>query len=120
MAHREMLRLYTVLDSALEGRDYLVGDRKGKYSIADMACWTQVNSSIFIGIGDLGRWPNLEAWSLRIEQRDAVKKAMEVPFKREYSNSSLKHMLAEGGGFAQANEVLQSALKQALEEYPER
>jgi glutathione S-transferase len=113
-SHREMLRLYSVLESALQGQDYLVED---KYSVADMACWTQVNASVFIGVGDLSRWPSLEAWCEKIEARAAVKKAMTVPFVTEYGNSAVTKMLAEGGEFAKANDQLQKALQNALENH---
>ena len=39
----EAHRLYTVLNKQLEGRDYIAGDNKGSYSIADMACWPWVS-----------------------------------------------------------------------------
>ncbi|TID23476.1 URE2-nitrogen catabolite repression regulator [Venturia nashicola] len=117
--HRDLCTAFSVLDSALKDRDYLAGEGRGKYSIADIACWGPVNSSIFIGVGELTRWPALEAWAARIAEREAVKKAIEVPFKREYGNAATRKMLAEGGGFAKGDEALQKALQDALEEFPE-
>ncbi|KAG8996623.1 glutathione S- transferase, nitrogen catabolite repression regulator, partial [Tulasnella sp. JGI-2019a] len=35
----EVKRLYSVLESRLQSRDYLVGDGRGRYSIADMNCF---------------------------------------------------------------------------------
>lgn len=116
--HRDLCTVFSVLESALKDRDYLAGEGRGKYSIADIACWGPVNASIFIGIGELTRWPALEAWAARIAEREAVKKALEVPFKRASGNAAIRKMLAEGGGFAKGDEVLQKALQDALEEFP--
>ncbi|RDI83733.1 hypothetical protein Vi05172_g6190 [Venturia inaequalis] len=116
--HRDLCTVFSVLDSALKDRDYLVGDGRGMYSIADIACWGPVNASIFNGVGELTRWPALEAWAARIAEREAVKKALEVPFKREYGNAAVRKMLAEGGGFAKGDEALQKALQDALKEFP--
>jgi glutathione S-transferase len=108
------------MDAAMKDRDYLAGEGRGKYSIADIACWGPVNSSIFLGVGELTRWPALEAWAARIDKREAVKRALEVPFKREYGNAVMRKMLADGSGLAKGDEVLQKALKDALEEFPAR
>jgi glutathione S-transferase len=108
------------MEAALKDRDYLAGNGRGKYSIADIACWGLVNSSIFVGVGELTRWPSLEAWAARIDEREPVRKALEVPFKREYGNSVIRKLLAEGGGIAKGDEVLQKALKDALKQFPAR
>ena len=44
----ETKRLYSVLDSRLEGREYLVGEGKGKYSIAYVS-----SSHVFLVLSDL-------------------------------------------------------------------
>lgn len=51
------------IDTALEGREWLVGDA---CSIADIGCWGRM---VFMAEGgfDIARWPNLEAWSLRLK-----------------------------------------------------
>ena len=51
------------VDSALGGRDWLVGDA---CTIADIGCWGRM---VFMAEGgfDIARWPNLEAWSLRLK-----------------------------------------------------
>jgi len=50
------------IDKALEGRAWLVGDR---CTIADIGCWGRM---VFMAEGgmDIGRWPNIEAWSRRL------------------------------------------------------
>ena len=50
-------------DRALEGRDWLVGD---SCSIADIGCWGRM---VFMAEGglEIGNFPHLHAWSLRIQ-----------------------------------------------------
>ncbi len=51
------------IDRALDGRDWLVGER---CSIADIGCWGRM---VFMAEGgiEIARWRNLEAWSLRLK-----------------------------------------------------
>lgn len=84
--HNETVRLYEVLEAGLKDRDYLVGDGKGKYSLADMivfpwALWTR-----FAGIKDEELGPNVLAWVKRIRARPAVQKGLEVPSRSELLN----------------------------------
>ncbi len=50
------------VDAALAGRDWLVGEGP---TIADIGCWGRM---VFMAEGglDIGRWPNVEAWSQRL------------------------------------------------------
>lgn len=106
------------MDSALKDRDYLAGEGRGKYSIADIACWGPVDASIYSGVGELTRWPALEAWAAKIARREAVKKAIEVPFRREFGNAVFRKMLEEGSELATGDDVLEKALQNALGEFP--
>ena len=76
--HDEALRLYFVLDKRLEGRDYIVGENKGEYSIADIACWPWISRFDFQEI-DLKSFPNVCSWYLRMVDRPAVQKGYMVP-----------------------------------------
>ena len=71
---RESRRLFEVLDSQLEGRDFLVGD----YSIADIANWAWVNGHDWSGVSVDGL-PNLQRWMTCIGERPAVKRGAAVP-----------------------------------------
>jgi glutathione S-transferase len=71
----ETKRLYSVLETRLENREYLVG---GKYSIADMSTFTWVRWAPWAGI-ELDGFPRLKEWCERIEGREAVKKGLRVP-----------------------------------------
>lgn len=69
----ETHRLYGVLNRRLEGREFLAGD----YSIADMAAWPWVRPWKMQGIV-LEEFPNVKAWSQRIDERPAVKRSLKV------------------------------------------
>ena len=70
----EASRLYSVLDRRLESREFL----SGSYSIADMATWPWISRYEWQEI-DLGRYPNLKRWYLKIADRPAVQKGYQVP-----------------------------------------
>lgn len=72
--HREAQRHYQVLDSHLEGRDFIVGD---SYTIVDMAAWGWIDKAPIV-LGDdaaLDSYPNLKHWFNAINARPAVEKA---------------------------------------------
>ncbi|WP_306145753.1 glutathione S-transferase family protein [Roseibium sp. MMSF_3412] len=71
-------RLYRVLNTQLEGKDYIAGDGKGEYSITDMACWPWVSRFEWQEI-DLAAYPNVKDWYLRIAERPAVQRGYHVP-----------------------------------------
>jgi glutathione S-transferase len=74
----ECKRLYSVLESRLGSRHYLVGKNGGKYSVADISTFTWVRWGPWAGI-DVAKFPKLNEWMERIEQRPAVKKGLLVP-----------------------------------------
>jgi len=77
----ETKRLYRVLDTRLQDREYLCGD----YSIADIAHFPWVNVHAWAGV-DIADLPNLSAWHQRILARPAVQRGLEVPGKRAASD----------------------------------
>ncbi len=70
----EVKRLYGVLNTQLEGKDYICGE----YTIADMACWPWVSRFEWQEI-DLADYPNVRAWYQRLLAREAVQKGYHVP-----------------------------------------
>ena len=70
----EVKRLYTVLNTQLEGQDHICG----AYSIADMACWPWVSRYEWQQI-DLADYANVRAWYQRLRAREAVQKGYHVP-----------------------------------------
>jgi glutathione S-transferase/GST-like protein len=72
--HGEVRRLFAVLDTQLEGREYLAGD----YSIADIANWAWVRTHKWSGVAIDGL-PNLERWVAQLAARPACQRGIEVP-----------------------------------------
>lgn len=78
----ETKRLYTVLDTHLADREYLVDD----YSIADIANYSWVSIHWWAGV-DIDDLPNLKRWMEKIAARPAVQKGVSVPGKFEPEES---------------------------------
>lgn len=75
---KEGHRLYRVLNTRLEGRDFIAGEGRGDYTVADMACWPWISRFEWQEI-DLADYPNVRDWYLRIADRPAVQKGYHVP-----------------------------------------
>lgn len=71
----EARRLYGVLETHLEGRQWLAADQ---YTIADIAAfpWIACHGDQQI---DLAHYPNVQAWFDRIAARPAVQRGLKVP-----------------------------------------
>ncbi|PVH95621.1 glutathione S-transferase [Periconia macrospinosa] len=114
----EAARSYGVLNSALEGRDYLVGPNRGTYSIADIANFAFVNFSGSAGLGrDLKMWPNVERWWKAIYARPAVKRGLKTPMENPIENYTLWKKIEEDEEFKQKEEELEAHLKKGQEQY---
>lgn len=74
----EARRLYGVLEKRLVGRDFVVGEGRGHYTIADMAIWPWVSRFEWQEI-DLHAYPNVCDWYVRIAERPAVQRGYKVP-----------------------------------------
>jgi glutathione S-transferase/GST-like protein len=72
--HGEVRRLFCVLDTQLDGCEYLAGD----YSIADIANWAWVRTHKWSGIA-LEGLPNLERWVAQLAARPACQRGIDVP-----------------------------------------
>ncbi|MDD9938136.1 MAG: glutathione S-transferase N-terminal domain-containing protein [Myxococcales bacterium] len=71
---RECRRLFEVLDTQLEGNEWLAGD----YSIADIANWSWVHTYNWSGV-DVQGLENLRRWRKQMRDRPAVTKGRLVP-----------------------------------------
>ena len=75
---KEAHRIYRVLDKRLEDRDFIAGDARGEYTIADMATWPWISRFEWQEI-DLKAYPNVCEWYVRLAQRPAVQRGYVVP-----------------------------------------
>jgi GST-like protein len=71
---KEGKRLYKVLNTQLEGRDFICGD----YSIADIATWPWISRFEWQTI-DLNEFPNVKRWYTTVAGRPAVQRGYKVP-----------------------------------------
>ncbi|KAG8912756.1 glutathione S- transferase, nitrogen catabolite repression regulator [Tulasnella sp. 418] len=78
----ETKRLYSVLELRLKNRDYLAGDGRGKFSIADINVFPWVRGHGWAGVNDVDQlFPNVDAWLQRIEARPGVYEGLGVPVR---------------------------------------
>ncbi|WP_201557025.1 glutathione S-transferase family protein [Psychrobacter sp. 72-O-c] len=85
---REAERHYEVLDTHMEGREYIVGD---EYSIADISAWGWIDKAAgVLGEEELESYPNLKRWFTNVNARPAVEKsralAKNIEFKTEFDD----------------------------------
>jgi glutathione S-transferase len=71
-AQQDVASALGVLDGALAGREYLVGER---FSFADLATAGFLGWLEFLGI-DYSRWQRVAAWALRCHERPAYRRSM--------------------------------------------
>jgi len=109
-------RCYGVLNTALTGRDFLVGEGRGKYTMADMAVWPFVEYSRACGLGEVKKWPNIERWWRHMGEREQVRRGMELPIQAGLSNTTMEGML-QNEDFRAKEEELGKILKEAQEKF---
>lgn len=110
----ETERLVGILDNALKGSDYLVGN---KYSIADIASFGWIHMVRFSGV-NLDDFPNLKAWWERINARPAVQKGLNIPSRPFIpDNNGYLQKLKDDSEFAEKEKTLHEQIKKAKEQY---
>ncbi len=81
---RESYRLFGVMDGRLAESAYLGGD---EYSIADIAAWPWVRAYEWPGL-TLDGHPHLKAWAERVDEREAVRRGVQVPPRAEMTDEA--------------------------------
>lgn len=112
----ESERLYGVLDKRLEGREFVAGPGKGKYSIADISLVGWVNIATFSGL-DLKQFPNVSAWYDRIVARPATQKGFAIPNESQLRNAAVVQKLKEDPEMQKKAEENAKFLAEAKKQY---
>lgn len=112
----ETERLYGVLNKRLEGRDFIVGAGKGKFSIADINLLGWVNGALFTGI-DISPFPNIEKWIDRCMARPAVQRGYAIPSRLPITNEDVKKKREEDPEAKREHEESLRFLNEAKEKY---
>ncbi|KAI9292769.1 glutathione S-transferase GstA [Neoconidiobolus thromboides FSU 785] len=73
----ESTRLFSVLETRLQSRNYLVGD---SITVADIASFPWARFTIWAGV-EIDDFPNVKAWLERTEGFDYVQRGLNVPDK---------------------------------------
>lgn len=74
----ETERLYGILDTRLQQREFVIGPDKGKFSIADIALLGWVNRAEACTVS-LDQFPAVKAWLERCWKREGVQAGFSVP-----------------------------------------
>jgi glutathione S-transferase len=110
-----------VMNKHLEGRDYLVGTGRGKYSIADMLCFPFSSFTMACGLGrTMDRWPNVQRWSDEIAKRPAVMKGVTIPIPTPFANVSFRKSIEESEEAKTKEEAKEKQLREAREKYAKK
>jgi GST-like protein len=93
---REAQRLYRVLDTRLENREFIVDN---VYSLADIACWPWTLFHHYHGV-NLSDFPQVDRWHRAIAARPAVRRALgdfEIPPPKTQWTAEERKILFEQG-----------------------
>jgi glutathione S-transferase len=112
----ESERLYGILDKRLSDRDFVAGQGKGRFSIADISMLGWCNIAEFSGI-DLKLFPNVQAWLDRCMERPGVQKGFAVPNVSALSNAKLKESIEKDEEAKKNTEDAKAFLKESKEKY---
>jgi len=112
----EAERLYGVLNTRLEGRDFVVGPGRGRYTIADISLLGWTSMALYSGI-DLEQFPNVKAWFDRCASRPATARGFAIPKASINANSAVASRRQDGGEGQAKEEAALRFLKEAQEKY---
>ncbi|OBR03422.1 putative Glutathione s-transferase [Colletotrichum higginsianum IMI 349063] len=112
----ETERLFGVLNTHLDGRDFVVGPGRGRYSIADISMIGWVQGAPMAGI-DINQFPSVKAWLERCLERPAVQRGIQIPDAPFMSVASMEKRLQEDEGLAEKEAEVKKQIDDAKKAY---
>ncbi|TDZ39457.1 Glutathione S-transferase-like protein tpcF [Colletotrichum spinosum] len=113
----ETERLFGVLDTHLTDRDFVVGPKRGRYSIADISMIGWVQSAPMAGI-DIHQFPAVKAWLDRCYERPAVQRGVQIPEDSGFSVQNLAKRLQTGEeGLREKEDEVKKQVEEAKQAY---
>ncbi|MEM5529695.1 glutathione S-transferase family protein [Gammaproteobacteria bacterium AS21] len=90
----EAKRHYQVLETHMQGREYIVGD---EYTIADISVWAWLDkATVVLGEEGLDNYPNLQRWFASIDARPSVARARnvakDIEFKSDFDEQAARSL----------------------------
>ncbi|KAI0864543.1 glutathione S-transferase [Xylaria cubensis] len=110
----ETERLYGVLNTRLEGRNYVVGE---KFSIADINILGWANVSKLGGIDLEGQFPNVHKWLQRCLARPGVQKGFSIPSESSFTNAAVQKAIDTDPEKKKQAEETAALIKDAKEKF---
>ncbi|KAI8950279.1 glutathione S-transferase [Xylaria longipes] len=110
----ETERLYGVLNTRLEGRNYVVGE---KFSIADINLLGWANVTMLAGIDLEAQFPNVQKWLERCLARSGVQKGFAIPNESSFTNAAVKKAIETDPEKKKQAEETAALVKDAKEKY---
>lgn len=113
----ESERLYGILEARLQDRDFIAGEGKGKFSIADISVLGWANIAQFSGIDIPGLFPKVEAWVNRCLARPGVQRGISVPVRWELTNKAIVEKTKEDAEFRKTQEEQKKFIDESKAQY---
>lgn len=93
----EAKRHYQVLETHMQGREYIVGD---EYTIADISVWGWLDKAeVVLGEEGLDNYPNLKRWFENVNARPAVARARnaakDIEFKSDFDEQAARALFPQ-------------------------
>lgn len=112
----ETERLFGVLNTHLDKRDFVVGPDRGRYSIADISMIGWVQGAPMAGV-DIYQFPNVKAWLDRCYERPAVQRGIQIPSSPYMSVASMEQRLKEEKDLVESEAEVKKQVDDAKKAY---